>query len=232
MNARAIFGLSILMTSLSSIVIATLFAWPWLETVNRGKALLCLVAPAYVSPLHWTQLPDAWSCFRSAAENVGSTCRVRRFRSGSSCHRSYAGTGFQDFVGRCGGMGIQRVGRGRFVFRLLPRRPRRPGAWLAWRRLLHRDCDRAPLAGESRTYLVAASAYHFVTPFAFCKGPGRFIRRPGPFAVAKLGAFFNREIVTAMRSPAMPTASPRRRTSALAYLKIPINRLSTMLQVN
>ncbi len=45
MNPRAVFGLSILMSSLTSIVIAALFAWPWLKSVNRGKALVWLVAP-------------------------------------------------------------------------------------------------------------------------------------------------------------------------------------------
>src|SRR5260221_14346723 len=45
MNSSAAFGLSILMSLLSSIVVAVLFAWPWLRTSNREQALIWLVAP-------------------------------------------------------------------------------------------------------------------------------------------------------------------------------------------
>src|SRR6266851_9092365 len=45
MNSPAVFGLSFLMSLLSSIVVAVLFAWPWLRTSNREQALIWLVAP-------------------------------------------------------------------------------------------------------------------------------------------------------------------------------------------
>lgn len=45
MNARAAFGLSILMSLLSSIVIAIFFAWPWLRASDHQQALIWLVAP-------------------------------------------------------------------------------------------------------------------------------------------------------------------------------------------
>ncbi len=45
MNARVIFGLSTLMSLVSSIVLAVLFVWPWVETTSRAHALICLVAP-------------------------------------------------------------------------------------------------------------------------------------------------------------------------------------------
>jgi hypothetical protein len=45
MNARAAFGLSILMSLLSSAVVAVLFAWPWLRARNIEQALIWLVAP-------------------------------------------------------------------------------------------------------------------------------------------------------------------------------------------
>jgi len=45
MNARAAFGLSILMSLMSSAVIALLFAWPWLRAGNIEQALIWLVAP-------------------------------------------------------------------------------------------------------------------------------------------------------------------------------------------
>jgi hypothetical protein len=44
-NARAAFGLSILMSLLSSIVVAILFGWPWLRASNHHQALIWLVAP-------------------------------------------------------------------------------------------------------------------------------------------------------------------------------------------
>lgn len=45
MNPRAAFGLSVLMSLLSSIVVALLFVWPWLRTSNGEQALIWLVAP-------------------------------------------------------------------------------------------------------------------------------------------------------------------------------------------
>lgn len=45
MSARVAFALSILMSLLSSAVIALLFVWPWLLTANDRQALIWLVAP-------------------------------------------------------------------------------------------------------------------------------------------------------------------------------------------
>ena len=45
MNARTAFGLSILMSLLSSIVVAILFVWPWLRASDHQHALIWLVAP-------------------------------------------------------------------------------------------------------------------------------------------------------------------------------------------
>ena len=45
MNSRAVFFLSILMSLLSSIVVAVLFVWPWLRAGNAEQALIWLVAP-------------------------------------------------------------------------------------------------------------------------------------------------------------------------------------------
>ena len=45
MNARAAFGLSILMSLLSSAMVAVLFVWPWVRVNNTERALVWLVAP-------------------------------------------------------------------------------------------------------------------------------------------------------------------------------------------
>lgn len=45
MDVRAIFGMSVLMSFLSSAVIAKLYVWPWLRDRDRYKALASLVAP-------------------------------------------------------------------------------------------------------------------------------------------------------------------------------------------
>ena len=45
MNPRAAFGLSILMSLLSSIVVAAVFMWPWLRALDVRQALIWLVAP-------------------------------------------------------------------------------------------------------------------------------------------------------------------------------------------
>lgn len=45
MNVLAIFGLSALMSLVSSAVIAGLYVWPWLQARDRDQALVPLVAP-------------------------------------------------------------------------------------------------------------------------------------------------------------------------------------------
>jgi len=45
MNPRTIFGISVLMSLLSSVVVAIVFVWPWLWTTTHEQALLWLVAP-------------------------------------------------------------------------------------------------------------------------------------------------------------------------------------------
>jgi hypothetical protein len=45
MNTQAIFGVSILMSFVASIMAAKLYAWPRLRTMNRNDALVPLVAP-------------------------------------------------------------------------------------------------------------------------------------------------------------------------------------------
>ncbi len=45
MKPRAAFGLSILMSLFSSIVVAVLFVWPWLQALDVRQALIWLVAP-------------------------------------------------------------------------------------------------------------------------------------------------------------------------------------------
>lgn len=45
MDVRAVFGISILMSLLSSVVISKLYVWPWLRVKEREDALQVLVAP-------------------------------------------------------------------------------------------------------------------------------------------------------------------------------------------
>ena len=45
MDPRAIFGINVLMSFVSSAVIAKLYVWPWLRTMSRNYALIRLVAP-------------------------------------------------------------------------------------------------------------------------------------------------------------------------------------------
>ena len=45
MNVLAIFGLSTLMSLVSSVVAAKIYVWPWLLKRERNQALAALVAP-------------------------------------------------------------------------------------------------------------------------------------------------------------------------------------------
>jgi hypothetical protein len=70
MTPRAVFGLSTLMSLLSAITVAVLFAWPWLRNINTEQALICLVAPHMVRFIGLSflipgvvsgSLPKAWA---------------------------------------------------------------------------------------------------------------------------------------------------------------------------
>jgi hypothetical protein len=69
-NPRAAFGLSTLMGLLSAIVLAALFARPWLRNINTEQALIWLVAPhmvRFIGPSFLVpgvvsgSLPKAWA---------------------------------------------------------------------------------------------------------------------------------------------------------------------------
>ncbi len=45
MDPQAIFGINVLMSLVSSVVIGKFFVWPWLRTMNRNDSLIRLVAP-------------------------------------------------------------------------------------------------------------------------------------------------------------------------------------------
>src|SRR5262249_45287710 len=45
MDPQALFGISILMSFVSSSVVAMLFVWPWLRNMKLNDALIRLVAP-------------------------------------------------------------------------------------------------------------------------------------------------------------------------------------------
>jgi len=70
MNPRAVFGLSTLMSLLSAIVLAVLFARPWLRNITTEQALIWLVAPHMVRFIGLSflvpgvvsaSLPKAWA---------------------------------------------------------------------------------------------------------------------------------------------------------------------------
>jgi hypothetical protein len=45
MDPRALFGISVLMSFVSSALVAGIYAWPWLRTMRRDDALIRLVVP-------------------------------------------------------------------------------------------------------------------------------------------------------------------------------------------
>src|SRR5215469_1257351 len=71
MNPRAVFFVNILMSLLSSTVVAVVFVWPWLRVANAEQALIWLVAPhmflrfiglSFLVPgVVLTSLPKAWA---------------------------------------------------------------------------------------------------------------------------------------------------------------------------
>ena len=45
MNTRAIFGIGMMMSMVSSATIAALYVWPWLRSMERSRAMAALVVP-------------------------------------------------------------------------------------------------------------------------------------------------------------------------------------------
>jgi len=86
MNARAAFGLSILMSLISSAVVALLFVWPWISVSNKEQALIWLVVPHlflrfigisfFVPGVVSGALPKAWSVPAGYGDLIAGTLAI------------------------------------------------------------------------------------------------------------------------------------------------------------
>jgi hypothetical protein len=85
MNPRATFGLSTLMSLLSAIVLAVLFARPWLRNINTEQALIWLVAPHMVRFIGLSflvpgvvsgSLPKAWAIPAAYGDFIAGTLAI------------------------------------------------------------------------------------------------------------------------------------------------------------
>jgi hypothetical protein len=85
MNPRAAFGLSTLMSVLSAIVLAVLFARPWLRNINTEQALIWLVAPHMVRFIGLSflvpgvvsgSLPKAWAIPAAYGDFIAGTLAI------------------------------------------------------------------------------------------------------------------------------------------------------------
>ncbi len=101
MDPRAIFGISILMSLVSSTVIAKLYVWPWLKAKQREQALTALVAPhmflrflglsflvtGVVAPSlpAGFALPAAWGDFIAGILAIIATIALSRRASWADC---------------------------------------------------------------------------------------------------------------------------------------------------
>jgi len=79
MNILALFGISMLMSFVSSGVIAQLYAWPRLRTMNHDQALLVLVAPHMFLRFIGLSFFCTGGCLSVAASGLRRPRRVRRF---------------------------------------------------------------------------------------------------------------------------------------------------------
>ena len=119
MNPHAVFGLSILVSFLSSIVLVVFLARPWLRTSNGEQALIWLMTPhmflrfiglSFLVPgVVSGSLPNAWAVPAGYGDFVAGIL-------GNHCH---GGPGPHGSVGHCGGVDIQRLARGRPLARPL-----------------------------------------------------------------------------------------------------------------
>jgi hypothetical protein len=118
MNPRAAFGLSTLMSLLSAIVFAVLFARPWLRNINTEQALIWLVAPHMVRFIGLSflvpgvvsgSLPKAWA----------KTRRLWRLCCWNPCDHLHGGTCAHCQLGNRNRVDLQCLGFGRSIVRIL-----------------------------------------------------------------------------------------------------------------
>lgn len=149
MDTRAIFGINVLMSFVSSIVIAKLHVWPWLRNKDRNSALTVLVAPhmflrfiglSFIIPgVVSSQLPStfavpaAWGDFVAGLLAIVATIALaRRANWAIACVWVFNLWGAADLL---------------FAFVQGARVGLEPGT--PWRRFLHRNRDRATIVGYS-----------------------------------------------------------------------------------
>lgn len=76
MDPRAILGISVLMSFVSSVVIAKLYVWPKLRTMNRNDWLIRLVAPHLFFRFIGLSFIVPGGCFFAAASRVCGSHRL------------------------------------------------------------------------------------------------------------------------------------------------------------
>lgn len=86
MKARAAFGFSILLSLLSSIIVAIVFAWPRVRASDHRQALICLVAPHMFLRFIGIGFLVSGGRVRVTAESLGRAGRVWRSCRRRTCH--------------------------------------------------------------------------------------------------------------------------------------------------
>ena len=163
MDPLAIFGLSVLMSLISSIVAATLLVSPWLRAKSRRKALLWLVTPhmflrfiglSFLVPgVVSESLPKAMAIPAAYGDCVAGILAIVAVAA----------------LARTASWAIVAVwifnvlGRGRFPVCVLPRRTRATRARLVGRELLYRDGNRPAAFGFSRPHFPRVKTFRVVS---------------------------------------------------------------------
>ena len=156
MKVFAIFGISTLMSFVSSGVIAALYAWPRLNNHEPRTGSRRVGGAPHVSPFHWPQLPGARCCLSVAADSLLVARRVWRFCRGPPCHCSDRRAFATRIVGHCTGMAVQHMGHGRLLSCDLSRPTASDRSWRTGRRILHPNRRRASPACYPCSHLPAS----------------------------------------------------------------------------
>ena len=145
----ALFGISALSSAVSSIIVATLYVWPWLRTARSDQALAMLVAPhlflrfiglsVLVPGVVAAALPPAFAVPAAYGDLIAGLLAIVA-TIGLARHATWARSAVWSFnIWGAADLiyaGVEGV-RG-------PGQPRLP-----WRRLLHSDRDRAAAARDA-----------------------------------------------------------------------------------
>ena len=158
MNIHALFGISALLSLLSSGIFAKLYLVPWLRRMSRTDALVSMVSPHMFFRFIGLSFLARGVVSPSLQAEFAGPCSLRRFACRSARDRDDSRPFEAHVLGDRVGMGFQPVGCGGPFICGISRDACSSGPRDARSRLFHPNGDRAASGRHTRTDLLASSS--------------------------------------------------------------------------